>query len=143
MTSSQNSEISQLRKAMPEKDERKIDSSDKDTNILESGSTLTDFYLKRGLYENAKELFQQILEARRRLLGDEDPDTLRVMNNLAKSFTKLGRYQEEMNLYNQALDLRKQTLGDQHPNTLGSMYGLARSSISANFKTQWSCINRH
>ena len=109
-TSSQNNEIMQLRKPMPDKEEH---SSDKYTNILEFKSNLADSYLKRGLYKQAMQLFQQILEARRLLLGDEHPDTLRVMNHLAKSFTKLGRYQEAKSLYEKTLDLQKRILGDR------------------------------
>ncbi len=127
LTSSQNNETVQLRKPVPNKEEHIFDSSDKDINTLESRSNLADFYLKCGLSKEAMQLFQQILEARRRLLGNEHPDTLKVMNDLAKSFTVLGRYQEAMNLYKQALELQKRILGDEHPDTLQSMNGLARS----------------
>ena len=70
------------------------------------------------------QLFQQILEARNRLLGDEHIDTLRVMNNLAESFAKLGRYQEAMHLYKQALELQKRILG--HASRYSSVYERSR-----------------
>ncbi len=123
-TSSQNNETVQLQKPMPDKEEH---SSDEYTNILESKSNLADSYLKRGLYKQAMQLFEQILEARRLLLGDEHPDTLKVMNDLANSFDKLGRYQDGMHLHKQTLELRKRILGDEHPDTLGSMRRLALS----------------
>lgn len=75
LTSSQNNETVQLRKPVPNKEERILDSSGKDTNTLESRSNLADFYLKCGLSKEAMQLFQQILEARGRLLGSEHPDT--------------------------------------------------------------------
>ena len=113
----------------PDKEERIFDPSDKDTNILESRSNLANFLsrLEGGLYKEAMPLFQQILEARKRLLGDEHPNTLRVTNNLAESFTKLGLYQEAMHLYKQTLVLQKRILGHEHPDTLRSMNGLAIS----------------
>lgn len=85
---------------MPDKEERVFDSSDKDADTLESRSNLAEFEvladsdLKLGLYKEAMELSQSILEARKRLLGDEHPDTLRATNHLAEPFTKLGRYKE-------------------------------------------------
>ncbi|MCJ1349153.1 hypothetical protein MMC31_007389 [Peltigera leucophlebia] len=121
LKSSQNEEMVQLR------EERIFDSSDKDTNILESRSNLANSYLELGLYKEAMQLLQQILEVRKRLLGDEHPNTLKVMSNLAKSFIKLGRYQEAMPLYTQTLELRKRVLGDEHPDTLWSMNNLAAS----------------
>lgn len=80
LTNSQNNESLQLRRPMPDKEERQFDSNDKNTDILESRSNLADSYFQRGLYKKAMELFQQILEAHTRFLGDEDPDTLRVSN---------------------------------------------------------------
>lgn len=92
----QNSRLTRI--GTPDKEGRIFDSSDKETDILESRSNLANFCLEGSLYKQAMPLFHQIFEARKRLLGDEHPDTLRVMNNIAESFTKLGRYQEAMNL---------------------------------------------
>lgn len=80
MTSLQNEDVVQLRKLMPDAEERMIDLSDKDADTLESRSNLANSYFNLGLYKKAMQLFQQILEARRRLLGDEHPDTLKAMN---------------------------------------------------------------
>ena len=127
LTSSQNEKMAQLRRPMPDKEESIFDSSDKNTDLLESGPNLANSYLELGMYKEAMQLFQQMLEAHKRLLGDEHPNTLKVMRRLAKSFTKLGRYQEAMHLHKQTLELRKRILGDEHSDTLESMYNLASS----------------
>ena len=130
LTISQDDEMLKPRKQMPDQEERIFDSRDKDTDILKSRSNIANNCLKLGRYKEAMQLFQQILEARQRLLGDEHPDTLKVMNNLAKSLTKHGRYQEAMHLDKQTLELRKRILGDEHPDTLQSMHNLAVSYFS-------------
>ncbi len=43
-----------------------------------------------GDHAGARELHEQTLAARRRLLGDEHPDTLSSMNNLAETLGALG-----------------------------------------------------
>lgn len=92
---------------MLDKEERILDSSHKEADILEIKSNRANSYLELGQYEEAAQLFQQILEARIQFLGDEHPDTLNAMSNLATSFIKLGRDQEAMHLCKQTLELRK------------------------------------
>ena len=71
-----------------------------------------------GRYGDAEELQMQVMETRRRVLGDEHPDTLITMANL-------GRWQEAEELQVQAMQTRRKVLGDEHPSTLVSMANLA------------------
>lgn len=67
----------------------------------------------------------QVLEIRKRVLGEEHPDTLENMDNLTSIFRDLGRLQEAKTLEVQVLQTRKAKLGEDHPDTLESMADLA------------------
>jgi DNA polymerase III delta prime subunit len=78
-----------------------------------------------GQYKAAEELFVQVMETRKRVLGDEHPDTLISMNNLASTYRDQGRSNEAEELEVQVMQTRKRVLGDEHPDTLTSMANLA------------------
>ncbi|KAF2467718.1 uncharacterized protein BDR25DRAFT_233833, partial [Lindgomyces ingoldianus] len=59
-----------------------------------------------GRWKEAEELFVQVMETRKRVLGEEHPDTLTSMANLAST---------------------KRVLGEEHPDTLTSMNNLAHT----------------
>src|SRR5229473_3260118 len=84
-----------------------------------------EVYLNLGLFSRAKDLEQQSLEIRRRVLGPEHPDTINSMNNLEVCLIYLGRYPEAEKLGRETLDLRRRVLGPEHPQTLNSMSNLA------------------
>jgi hypothetical protein len=44
-----------------------------------------------GRYKAAEELFVQVMETRKRALGDENPDTLTSIGNLASTYRNQGR----------------------------------------------------
>jgi tetratricopeptide (TPR) repeat protein len=79
----------------------------------------------RGDYPAAEQVFRQVLDVRRRLLGAEHPDTLGSMNNLAMTLVALGDLAGARDLFHQALDGYRRLLGPEHPNTLTSMNNLA------------------
>ncbi|KAF1357717.1 kinesin light chain 3 [Lizonia empirigonia] len=78
-----------------------------------------------GQYKGAEELDVQVMEARKRVLGDEHPDTLSSMANLAATYRNQGRWAEAEELDVQVMEARKRVLGDEHPHTLSSMANLA------------------
>ncbi|KAH8588254.1 hypothetical protein B0O99DRAFT_693645 [Bisporella sp. PMI_857] len=90
-------------------------------------SKFAQVYVDSGQWRNACELREEVLEARKRTLGDEHPDTLLSMNNLASSYSDLGRMQEAVKLKEKVLKAGKRTFGDEHPKTLTSMNNLASS----------------
>ncbi|MEX2260329.1 MAG: toll/interleukin-1 receptor domain-containing protein, partial [Bryobacteraceae bacterium] len=59
---------------------------------------------ERGSYSGARKLFDQVLEARRRLLGEEHPDTLWAMNNLAQTRQAQGDLAGARKLQEQVLE---------------------------------------
>ncbi|KAH0556587.1 hypothetical protein GP486_005564 [Trichoglossum hirsutum] len=88
-----------------------------------NGFALVYYYC--GRHSESSRLYESVIEARRRNLGDEHPDTLTSMDNLASGYGALGRVQDAVELHERALEARKRTLGDEHPDTLISMNNLA------------------
>jgi tetratricopeptide (TPR) repeat protein len=78
-----------------------------------------------GRWKEAETLLVQVMEFRKKVLGDEHPHTLGSMNNLAALFDSQGKYEAAEPLYVETLRLSKKVLGDEHPDTLTSMNNLA------------------
>ena len=67
----------------------------------------------------------QVLEIRKRVLGEEHPNTLTSMGNLASTYADQGRWKEAEELGVQGLEARKRVLGEEHSDTLTSIANLA------------------
>ncbi|KAL5392945.1 hypothetical protein DPSP01_000636 [Paraphaeosphaeria sporulosa] len=78
-----------------------------------------------GRYKEAEELFVQVMEMSKRVLGEEHPDTLLSMGNLASTYRNQGRWKEAEELSVQVMETRKRVLGEEHPDMLLSMGNLA------------------
>jgi hypothetical protein len=65
--------------------------------------------LEDGRWMDAEELFVQVMETRKRVLGEEHPSTLTSIANLASTYGNQGRWKE----------------AEEHPDTLTSMINLA------------------
>ncbi|MBI5724928.1 MAG: tetratricopeptide repeat protein [Planctomycetes bacterium] len=83
--------------------------------------------LKRleGKYEQAEELFREVLETHRRLLGVDHPETLRTINSLSQAMFDQGKYDQAEKLIRAVLDVRRRMFNSEHPDTLESMSQLA------------------
>ena len=66
-------------------------------------------------------LFVQVMETRKRALGQQHPDTLTSMANLASTYWNQGRWQEAEELEVQVMETSLRVLGQEHPDTLTSM----------------------
>jgi tetratricopeptide (TPR) repeat protein len=99
------------------------DDNDKDRLdlALKCASTL----YSDGQYKEAEELQLQVVQTRKRVLGDEHPSTLISMGYLASTYSEQGRWNEAEELEVQVVQTRKRVLGDEHPSTLISMGNLA------------------
>ena len=67
----------------------------------------------------------QVMETRKRALGDEHPDTLTSMNNLAFTYVAMDGKDEAIRLMKITVRLRKNFLGRDHPYTKSSVSALA------------------
>jgi hypothetical protein len=78
-----------------------------------------------GRYKEAEKLYVEVMQTRKRVLGDEHPDTLTSMASLAATYRNQGRWGEAKKLQVEVMQTIKRVLGDQHPSTLSSMANLA------------------
>jgi hypothetical protein len=72
-------------------------------------------------------MLREVLEVRRRVLGEEHPDTLTSSNNLGTSLSDQGMYADAERIHRQVLGVNRRVLGDEHPGTLTSANALAQS----------------
>jgi hypothetical protein len=77
-----------------------------------------------GQYEAAKELDVQVMETRKRVLGDEHPDTLNSIHNLAYTLESQSRHKEALALIDLCFQSCRKVLGEQHPDTQSSLRAL-------------------
>ncbi|KAF2995197.1 hypothetical protein E8E13_000675 [Curvularia kusanoi] len=82
-----------------------------------------------GQYKAAEELDVQVMEARKRALGDEHPDTLYSIDDLALTYLKQGRWDKAEELQVQVIEASKRVLSDEHPDTLVSINNLASTYL--------------
>jgi len=82
---------------------------------------------EQGYSNEAKELYVQVLNARKRVLGIEHPGTITAMGNIAATYGRLEKYIEAEKLEKQVLDASNRILGAENPNTIMAMGNLART----------------
>jgi Flp pilus assembly protein TadD len=80
----------------------------------------------QGDLDEARRLLEQVLAARRLVLGEEHPDTLTAMQNLAVALHNQGDLEEARKLQRQVLAILRRVLGEEHPTTLAAMNCLAQ-----------------
>jgi len=85
---------------------------------------MSSWYWNQGRWKEAEELEVQVMETRKRVLGEEHPDTLTSMANLAFTWKGYGRDAEAIELMEKCVLLRASVLGFDHPNTLNSAAAL-------------------
>ncbi|WZH42130.1 uncharacterized protein QYS62_003120 [Fusarium acuminatum] len=83
------------------------------------------YFFYEGRWKEAEELQVDVVEIRRRVLGEEHPDTLKGMNNLASTYWNQGRWKEAEELGVDVMEIMKRVLGEEHPDTLKGMNNLA------------------
>ena len=96
-----------------------------------------------GQYKRAEELYMQVMESRRRVLGSKHPNTLTSVNNLGSVLERQGKYEEAEAMHRRALEAREEVLGREHPHTLSSVYCLAHILATlCDYKESLNLYNR-
>jgi hypothetical protein len=91
----------------------------------------------REQHQAARELGEETLARRRRVLGEDHPDTLRSAFILVCELSELGEHQAAWELNEDILDRRRRVLGDRHPDTMGSVaFALVLSGLAADPKAR-------
>jgi hypothetical protein len=60
---------------------------------------------------------KEVLEKRRRILGEEHPSTISAMNNLANTLGEQGQLDEAITILEVAVQKMKRIHGEEHPHT--------------------------
>ena len=79
----------------------------------------------QGKYEEAELLYQLVVEAAKKDLGERNVWTLTYMNNLALVLQRRGKYTTAEDMHRQELELSKKIYGEKNQHTLKSMGNLA------------------
>jgi tetratricopeptide (TPR) repeat protein len=79
----------------------------------------------RGDYRTARMIAEQVLESRRRLLGEDHPGTVSGMSQLAFTLRRLGELELACQLLEHVVESRGRILGDEDPRTLTARHGRA------------------
>ena len=90
---------------------------DRRHDTLMAMASLAATVCAQGDLAGARKLEEQVLEARRRLLGDEHPDTVRARNNPAQTMYRQGDLAGARELQEHVLEARRRLQGDEHPYT--------------------------
>ncbi|KND93897.1 Kinesin light chain 4, partial [Tolypocladium ophioglossoides CBS 100239] len=89
--------------------------------LEEWGGTFGTFYLDEGRWEDAENIYVQVLEIRKAKLGADHPDTLTSMGNLASTYWNQGRWEDAEGLEVQVLEISKEKFGVDDPDTLTTL----------------------
>jgi tetratricopeptide (TPR) repeat protein len=81
-------------------------------DILASMNNLAGVLSHQGRYEQAEEIYRQVLRLWETVLGKEHPSTLASMNNLAGVLSDQGKYEQAKETHRQALRLMETVLQD-------------------------------
>ncbi|KAJ0128650.1 hypothetical protein HZ326_28257 [Fusarium oxysporum f. sp. albedinis] len=91
------------------------------TATLTSMLRLASTHMHEGQWKEAEDLFVQVIEPFKRVLGADHPGTLNSMSNLVLTFSYQGRWKEAQVLFLQVREARKRVLDSEHPDTLASV----------------------
>ncbi|MBQ2098839.1 MAG: tetratricopeptide repeat protein, partial [Bacteroidales bacterium] len=86
---------------------------------------LADQANKEGRYNDAVKFQTNVVEIRKKVLGEEHPDYAMALSNLAYYYDELGNYTEAIRLATVAMEIYKKTLGEEHPDYANSLHNLA------------------
>ena len=100
-------------------------------------TNLTSTFGNQGRWEVAEWLEMQVMETRKRVLGEEHPNTLTSMNNLAFTWKDRDRCAGALALMMECAQILQRVLGPVHPHTRSAMASVAQwSSQDPSFSQQ-------
>jgi hypothetical protein len=100
-------------------------------------------FWNQGRRKEAEELFVQVMETRKSVLGEAHPNTLISMNNLSFTLKGQGRVEEAVSVLNLCLQLGRRVFGPHHPNILSSLNVLDKrqESLRLDFRVTLQVIS--
>jgi tetratricopeptide (TPR) repeat protein len=92
---------------------------------LSAAAALAAVLQTMGRHADARVMYEDSFNRRRRALGENHPDTLIAAGNLASCLREVGEHQTARELDEDTLARRRQILGEDHPHTLTNASNLA------------------
>ncbi|KAJ5149701.1 hypothetical protein N7448_001279 [Penicillium atrosanguineum] len=107
------------------RNERAILFGEEHEEFVESTSMVAKIYWLEGRWQQAEQLFMEVLEIRKAKLGETHLDTLTSITNLAATYRKQCRWEEAEQLQVRVMVTFKMKFGEDDDETLSSMSNLA------------------
>ena len=83
-------------------------------------------------YDEAEQLFRQVVQQREKVLGTEHKDTLNTKYWLARTlYEQQGKYDEAEQLFRQVVQQREKVLGTEHEDTLDQQILAGKNALRA------------
>jgi Flp pilus assembly protein TadD len=98
---------------------------------------------KQGKYDQAKQLYRQALELRRKLLGDDHPHVGFTLSNLGEIHIIKQQFEEAERLLLRAYDILEQTVEEEHfarQNTLKRLVTMYEKWSRPDAANQWESL---
>jgi hypothetical protein len=83
-------------------------------------NNLASTFWAQSRYEEAESLNVQVIEIKKKVLGEEHPNTLNTMSNLAHTWEAEGRFADALALRGSCAQARQRVLGPDHTYTHSS-----------------------
>jgi len=74
-----------------------------------------------GKYEEASQMYEEVVGLRRKVLGEDDGDTLETEHEIGCLLAEQQKYQEALSVFEGVYSRRKEALGPQEEDTLESV----------------------
>lgn len=102
-------------------------------------NTLARVHYDEGRWEEAEQLFMQVIETSKTKLSEDHPNTLNSMAHLAFIWKSAGHDAEAISLLRECLTKQKQTLGLNHPITLSNSVTLLawETEVAGDTEGEW------
>jgi tetratricopeptide (TPR) repeat protein len=94
--------------------------------LLDAIQLLGILYMDQGKLDEAAKMFKEVVEKRKRILGDEHPSTISAMNSLANTLGDQGQLDEAIVLLEVAVQRMRRIHGDEHPHTKVAVSNMTR-----------------
>ncbi len=95
-----------------------------DRRTMMAGNDLAILYDRLERFDEAIEIYENVLDREREILGSDDPDTLKTLNNLGVAHLDRGDFAIAASYFEETLERRRRVLGADHADVGTTMRNL-------------------
>jgi len=96
---------------------------------LSANKLLGTLLEKKGRYQRAKAILEEVLACQEELFGKDHPEALSVMDSLGTVYLSLGEPRKSEEILRRTVHLSTEKLGGKHPDTLDSKHNLVNALL--------------